>query len=159
MANVPGHGIRPLITAEELGAILHRAPSTILSDLRRAPHRVPPPCTPLGTRRPLWRPEAVEAWLQAASTQPPRRRPKKKRGAADADRTSQTAAEVAVELPTPATACLPRRREAGWTAADLRFQALLEEQAGELGASGRGAGGQPCPPPREPPQAGAEPPA
>lgn len=155
MANVPGHGIRPLITAEELGEILHRAPSTILSDLRRAPHRVPPPCTPPGTRRPLWRPEAVEVWLQEASTQLPRRRPKKKRGAA-ADRTSQIAVEVAAKLLAPATPCLPRRREAGWSAADLRFQALLEEQTGELGASGRGLGGQPCPPPGEPAQPGPE---
>lgn len=102
MAN-PG-GIRPLITAAELGEIFRRSPSTILSDLRRAPHRVPRTCTPPGTRRPLWRPEDIEAWLQAAAAQPPARRQRKKRGAANAASTTQIAAQVAADLDADASA-------------------------------------------------------
>ena len=98
MAN-PTHGIRPLLTVQELGAILRRSPKTIRSDLRRAPWRVPPPTTPKGTRRPQWRPEVVEQWLQDATGQSPTRHPRKqKRGADDAAHTSQIAAQVAAEL-------------------------------------------------------------
>lgn len=103
-ATTPPHGIRPLITAAELGEIFRRSPSTILSDLRRAPHRVPPPCTPPGTRRPLWRPEDVEAWLRAAAAQPPARRPRKKRSAANTASASQIAAQVAADLDADASA-------------------------------------------------------
>jgi len=83
-ATTPPHGIRPLLTVDDLAAILRRAKSTILADLRRAPQRVPRTCTPPGTRRPLWRPEDVEAWLQAAAEQLPTARKKRRRIVAEA---------------------------------------------------------------------------
>ncbi|OOG40647.1 hypothetical protein B0E51_08360 [Rhodanobacter sp. C05] len=85
-----------MLTVEDLAAVLRRARSTILSDLRRAQHRVPPTCTPRGTRKPLWRPEDVEAWLQAAVGQVPAR--KERRRSANAATTAKLAAEISAEL-------------------------------------------------------------
>jgi hypothetical protein len=55
--------IRPLLTLDELAKILRRAPSTIRSDLKRAPHRVPPPVKRREWKDLRWRPETVSRWL------------------------------------------------------------------------------------------------
>jgi hypothetical protein len=134
MAN-PTHGIRPLITADELGEILRKSPSTILSDLRRAPHRVPPPCTPPGTRRPLWRPEDVEAWLP----RPP-----------------ASGSLAGLLPPTAPMAPAARKKRIRHTPADAATTAALAAEAvAELDASAREQGAR-TPPPGEPAQPGPE---
>jgi hypothetical protein len=65
-----------------LAILLHCAPQTVINNRARAPWRVPPCCTPPGTRRLLWRRADVDAWLAGhvqPAAQPPRRpgRPRK----------------------------------------------------------------------------------
>lgn len=52
-----------LLTIENLSEILHKSVSSIQSDLCRAPHRLPPMVRLPATRRPLFRPSDVEAWI------------------------------------------------------------------------------------------------
>lgn len=47
-----------------LGRIMRKKPSTIMADRCRAPHRVPPACTPPDTRQPLWVVADVLEWLR-----------------------------------------------------------------------------------------------
>lgn len=67
-----------------LAALLHCSPQTIVNNRSRARWRVPPDCTPAGTRRLLWRRVDVDAWLasQVKQTPPPPRRPGRPRKAA-----------------------------------------------------------------------------
>lgn len=52
------------IDVKGLSELLHRKPSTILSDLSRHPERVPPSIKPEGTRTRIWLFEDVIAWLK-----------------------------------------------------------------------------------------------
>ena len=67
-----------------LATLLRCSPQTILNNRTRAPWRVPPTCTPIGTRRLLWRKVDVDAWLasQVKPTAEPPRRPGRPRKAA-----------------------------------------------------------------------------
>lgn len=77
-----------LLTVHDLALILCRSAATILSDLTRAPERVPPRCLLPGHNRNLWRPEDVQAWKAkyvesptvTAAESKPNPAPKKKPG-------------------------------------------------------------------------------
>ena len=79
-ANVPELKFPPVIGISELGILLKKTPVSIRADRCRAPHRLPPSCTPPGSRQPLWLLDDVLAWLRqyqaapATPPQPPRRR-------------------------------------------------------------------------------------
>lgn len=53
----------PVLNAERLAALLDRAPSTVLGDVSRAPHKLPPWCTLPGTQRKVWLTATVLSWL------------------------------------------------------------------------------------------------
>ena len=53
----------PLLTLDELAAILGRSPETIRKDIRRNPDAVPPRLQLPGTRLLRWRASDVDAWL------------------------------------------------------------------------------------------------
>lgn len=53
----------PVLGLDGLSVLLHKAPSSILADRCRAPHRLPPACTPPGCKQPLWLTADVLAWL------------------------------------------------------------------------------------------------
>lgn len=53
----------PVLGIGELSALLKKSPATILADRSRAPHLLPPDCTPQGSRQPLWLLADVLAWL------------------------------------------------------------------------------------------------
>lgn len=66
-----------LLTIEDLSKILHKSISTLQTDLYRAPHRLPPMIRLPATRKPLWRPQDVENWINGhivAHEPPPRPR-------------------------------------------------------------------------------------
>lgn len=54
----------PVLTALDLGRLLNKNPSAIFADRSRAPWRLPPACTPPGTKSPLWLLDDVLAWLR-----------------------------------------------------------------------------------------------
>lgn len=53
----------PVIGLDGLSGLLGKAPSSILADRCRAPHRLPPACTPPGCKQPLWLTQDVLDWL------------------------------------------------------------------------------------------------
>lgn len=53
----------PAFQADVLSLILGKSVAAILADRSRAPHRLPPACSPPGTRRPTWLLSDVLAWL------------------------------------------------------------------------------------------------
>jgi hypothetical protein len=54
-----------VIDISELALILKKSPSTIRSDMVRAPARLPPSFTMPGSRKRLWLLETVEAYVMA----------------------------------------------------------------------------------------------
>lgn len=52
-----------LLTLEQLSELVHKAVSTLQSDLSRAPERLPPVVKLPGNRRALFRRADVEAWI------------------------------------------------------------------------------------------------
>lgn len=72
----------PVIGLKQLAELLQKKPWTVAADRSRAPHRLPPACTPPDTKQPLWLLDDVIAWLaqhrEPASQSPqaaaPRRR-------------------------------------------------------------------------------------
>ena len=54
-----------LLTVDTLAAVLCRTPSTIRTQLHRAPGNLPPRAKIPGSRRVLWFKRDVEMWLQA----------------------------------------------------------------------------------------------
>jgi predicted DNA-binding transcriptional regulator AlpA len=52
------------LRVEQLAEILGKTPGSIMNDLGRAPHRLPPPLRIPGVHRVLWREVDVKAWLQ-----------------------------------------------------------------------------------------------
>lgn len=74
---------KEVLNALDLAQLLNKTPRSIFTDRCRAPHRLPPACTPPGTKSPLWILEDVLAWLRQyqqpapapdTTTQQPRRR-------------------------------------------------------------------------------------
>jgi hypothetical protein len=62
----------PVIGVELLGVLLDKAPASIFADRSRAPHKLPPACTPPGNKFPRWILADVIAWLRShQEVQPP----------------------------------------------------------------------------------------
>lgn len=55
----------PLLTLDDLAALLGRSPDTIKKDMRRNPAAVPPRLILPQTRLLRWRPADVERWLES----------------------------------------------------------------------------------------------
>lgn len=53
----------PVVGVEELASLLRKSVVTILNDRSRAPERLPPECTPPGTKAPIWLLSDVLKWL------------------------------------------------------------------------------------------------
>lgn len=53
----------PCFGVRGLSALIGKDVATILADRSRAPHRIPPACSPPGTRSPTWLLQDVLAWL------------------------------------------------------------------------------------------------
>lgn len=80
------HDRPQILNILQIAEMLGKSPQTVIADRSRAPHRLPPACTPPGTRQPLWILEDVLAWLREhqeppaapaaalAAAQSPRRR-------------------------------------------------------------------------------------
>lgn len=62
----------PVLNSEQLAVLLDRAPSTVLGDVSRAPHKLPPWCALPGTQRKVWLTATVLAWLEQHQTTPVR---------------------------------------------------------------------------------------
>lgn len=89
--NHPSHADNhPLVLGVfELAEILKKTPTSVFNDRSRAPHRLPPDCTPPGTQKPLWLLSDVLAWLAShrttltpapAAPPPPQDAPPRRRG-------------------------------------------------------------------------------
>lgn len=122
-------GIPPIIDAEILGSLLKKTPGTIYVYRNTAPHRLPPACTPPGTRTPLWLLADVLEWLAEFRAAPaPAPNPLKK----------EVAEEVrpATSKPRRGASTMAERTEAkrlGLSVRELRAQRALE--LGEGGGS------------------------
>lgn len=68
----------PAFQADVLSLLIGKSVAAILADRSRAPHKLPPACTPPGTRNPTWLLADVLAWLashrEPAAEPPPRPR-------------------------------------------------------------------------------------
>lgn len=53
----------PIIGVSELSVLLRKSPASLLADRCRAPHLLPPDCTPPGSKQPLWLLQDVLEWL------------------------------------------------------------------------------------------------
>jgi hypothetical protein len=53
----------PIVGIGELSVLLRKTPASILADRCRAPHLIPPDCTPPGSKQPLWLLQDVLNWL------------------------------------------------------------------------------------------------
>ena len=60
----------PVLGLNELSQLIKKSPRSILADRSRAPHRLPPDCTPPGTRAPIWLLTDVLDWLKQYRHQP-----------------------------------------------------------------------------------------
>lgn len=60
----------PVLNTVQLAALLDRAPSTVLGDVSRAPHKLPPWCTLPGTQRKVWLTATVLSWLAGFEREP-----------------------------------------------------------------------------------------
>lgn len=54
----------PVFGYDGLSQLLGRSRETLQADRCRKPHSLPPPCSPPGTKQPLWLLEDVIAWLE-----------------------------------------------------------------------------------------------
>lgn len=63
-------GYPPVLDADLLGKLLRKTVSSIHADRCRAPHRLPPACTPPDTKKPLWLLGDVLFWLAGHREQP-----------------------------------------------------------------------------------------
>lgn len=54
----------PIVGIDGLSILLCKKRSVITVDRTRAPHLLPPACSPPGTQKPLWIVEDVIAWLR-----------------------------------------------------------------------------------------------
>lgn len=62
----------PVLCADQLAALLDRALSSVLADVSRAPHKLPPWCALPGTHRKVWLTATVLLWLEEHQTTPVR---------------------------------------------------------------------------------------
>ena len=53
----------PLLTIDDLAAILRCSPGSLRNRRSKAPDTLPPAIKPPGSKTTLWRREVVEAWL------------------------------------------------------------------------------------------------
>ena len=53
-----------LLSVEQLADVLHRSPSTVRVDCRRAPHKLPPRLCLPGSTRLVWLEDDVNEWLR-----------------------------------------------------------------------------------------------
>lgn len=60
----------PVLNSDQLAVLLDRAPSTIRGDVSRAPHKLPPWCSPPGSTRKVWLTRTVLSWLAEHQTAP-----------------------------------------------------------------------------------------
>lgn len=68
----------PCFGADRLSELIGKSVAAILADRSRAPHKLPPACTPPGTRQPIWLLVDVLVWLanhREAAALPPQPRP------------------------------------------------------------------------------------
>lgn len=56
----------PVLTATVLAELIGMSVRTVLANKSRAPHKLPPACSPPGTKQPLWLLTDVLAWVEAA---------------------------------------------------------------------------------------------
>ncbi len=65
----------PVIGVGELAILLGKTPATVFADRCRAPHKIPPACTPPGAKAPRWIVADVIVWLrqhqESAAQSPP----------------------------------------------------------------------------------------
>lgn len=61
--------LQKFLTLQDIARLIDRAPSTIKNDLRRAPHKVPPPIRIAGQRSLRWHSKVVEEWFEARAAQ------------------------------------------------------------------------------------------
>lgn len=54
----------PVVGVEGLSILMDKTPMTIFADRSRAPHKIPPACTPPGSRSPRWIVADVIEWLR-----------------------------------------------------------------------------------------------
>lgn len=99
----------PVVGVSDLSVLLQKAPTSILADRARAPWRLPPDCTPPGSRQPLWLLQDILDWLgrhrqpetpppaQPAMPLPPRRRGRPTKAEHVARRLGEEAAAKAAE--------------------------------------------------------------
>ncbi len=87
MQHTPTHtesSFPPVIGVDLLGLLLDKSPATIFADRCRAPHKIPPACTPPGAKSPRWVTEDVIAWLrshqEAATAAPAKTEPARRSG-------------------------------------------------------------------------------
>lgn len=85
----------PIFGYDGLSQLLGRTRETLQADRCRKPHTLPPPCSPPGTKQPLWLLEDVISWLEQYR-QPTAAQPVvKKRGRpTKAEQTARRTAEV-----------------------------------------------------------------
>lgn len=62
--------VLPVLDDNALGLLIKKTPAAIARDRVRAPWRVPPACTPPGTKKPLWILEDVLTWLRQYQERP-----------------------------------------------------------------------------------------
>jgi len=60
----------PVFGVDLLSVILDKSPASIFADRSRAPHKLPPACTPPGSKCPRWILEDVIAWLRSHQEPP-----------------------------------------------------------------------------------------
>lgn len=89
----------PVIGVFELAELLKKSPAAIFADRSRAPHRLPPDCTPPGTQKPLWLLSDVLDWLrqyrQQAPASPAAPAPRRRGRPTKAEALARTAATAA----------------------------------------------------------------
>lgn len=64
----------PVVGADGLSILIDKSPATIFADRSRAPHKIPPACTPPGCKSPRWIVADIISWLrqhQEAATPAP----------------------------------------------------------------------------------------
>ena len=52
-----------LLTISDIAKLLRRAPTTVATEVSRAPHKLPPRLCLPGSRKILWLKSDVEAWI------------------------------------------------------------------------------------------------
>lgn len=115
-------GYPPVIDADLLGRLLSKTVSSIHADRCRAPHRLPPACTPPGTKKPLWLLRDVLQWLAEYRELPE----KAARGAAPTRRLTPIPQPAAPKRGAPSKVEQREAQRLGLSVRELRAQRALE---------------------------------